>query len=143
MKSDIAQIRLALNGDPSNHSLRMALAKLLIDDAWSEYAEDKWIENYKEARIIYQSVLTACPKNAVALVNLGAVLSDQGYHTQAMQQYSLAQDLGWEDANLEFNIGVALISLRDHQRGIERLKASDTGTKHAETWQAYFDPQAH
>lgn len=142
MDAKIKRLRRAIGKDPSNHALTMKLAKLLVEDVWRDYSHDKFTAHYTEAREIYESVLVACPNNAVALVNLGAVLSDQGHHKQAVKQFLLAQRFGWQDANLEFNLGVALLNLQD-ERAHEHLIAAGTKTKHAETLQAYFDPQAH
>lgn len=143
MNSDIDKIRLQLHSNPNCQPLQMALAKLLMEDAWANYAHDKWIKSLAEAQLIYESVLTANPGNLIAIVNLGAVLSDQGLHLQAMEKYSLAQERGWQDANLDFNIGVALLNLREAGRGCEFLRASQSKIHHEGTLQAYFDPQAH
>lgn len=141
MTTDVDAIRQWLKDDPENVSLKFSLARALIDAAWVDASD--WTNQYTEATAIYESLLGLDPNDRIALVNFGAVLSDQGFHERSMDYYRRAESLDWVDANLDFNIGVALINLNDEELGIQYFTSSTSKTKHPDTIQAYFDPQAH
>lgn len=143
MKPDVQAHRDAVAADPDDAALRLALAKALMDAVWYSKDESVWETNYREAKSILESVLSEEPDNAIALVNLGVVYSDQGSHKQALEHYRRVEQLDWTDGNLLYNIGVAMVNLGDEENGRRYLQASAKLDEHPDTVMAYFDPQAH
>ncbi|MCA8987156.1 MAG: hypothetical protein KDA78_05925 [Planctomycetaceae bacterium] len=141
MKPDVQAARIAVDAHPKDNTHRLNLARTLIDAAWFEPGIT-WKANYEEATAIFESVLADEPENAVALVNLGVALSDQGSHRRSLECYRRAESLHWIDGNLQHNIGVALVNLRDESAG-RYFQKSAIQTDHPDTIRAYFDPQAH
>lgn len=142
MKPDVQAHRDAVAADPDDLALRLVLAKALMDAVWYSKDEGVWKTNYSEAKSILESVLSEDPDNAIALVNLGVVHSDQGSHKRALEYYRRAEALDWTDGNLLHNIGVALVNLGDVD-GRGYLSESAKLREHPDTITAYFDPQAH
>jgi len=142
MNSDVQAARRAVESYPNDRSKQIDLARALIDAAWLD-AGTTWKAHYEEAAAILQSIVEQEPGNAIALVNLGVALSDQGAHTQALECYRRAEKLNWLDGNLQYNIGVALANLQDDAKAVRCFEKSQGQTDHLETIRAYFDPQAH
>ena len=113
----------------------------MIDAAWYN-AGATWKSNYEEAAAILESLLENDCDNAAALVNLGVALSDQGLYKRALEFYRRAESLDWTDGNLQHNIGVVLVNLRDESAG-RYFQRSAIQANHPATLRAYFDPQAH
>ncbi len=143
MKPDVQAHRDAVAAAPDDLSLRLVLAKALMDAVWYSKDDGVWETNYNEAKSILESVLSEDPDNAIALVNLGVVHSDRGSHKRALDYYRRAEALDWTDGNLLHNMGVALVNLGDGGSGREYLRESAKLQEHPDTVTAYFDPQAH
>ena len=142
MKPDVQAARIAVDAHPNDTTHRQDLARTLMETAWFDPAAT-WKAKYEEAAAILESLLTIEPDNVVALVNLGVALSDQGFHARALEYYRRAGSLDWVDGNLEFNIGVALVNLKDDDSGSRYFQKATIQPDHPDTIRAYFDPQAH
>jgi len=141
MKPDVQAARNAVASHPKDNAYRLSLARTLMDAAWFDPGST-WKDNYEEATAILESVLADEPENAVALVNLGVALSDQGSHRRSLECYRRAESLDWIDGNLQHNMGVALVNLGDDS-AVRYFQKSAIQTDHPDTIRAYFDPQAH
>ena len=112
MKPDVQSARNAVDTNPEDNTLRLNLARTLMDAAWHAPGTT-WKANYEEAAMLLEGLLIEEPDNPVALVNLGVALSDQGNHRRALEYYRHAEELDWVDGNMQHNIGVALVNLCD------------------------------
>jgi tetratricopeptide (TPR) repeat protein len=127
---------------PNNTNNQLNLARHLIESAWSAPGTT-WKANYEEAAALLESLLAVEPNHLVALVNLGVALSDQGFHARAMEYYRRAESLDLVDGNLQFNLGVALLNLRDQAGSIRCFQKATSQPDRPDTIRAYFDPLAH
>ena len=119
----------------------IAHARSLIDDIRQH--PDRFTNNLAEAERILLSAAQAEPPNIDGLTCLGAVLSDRGKHQEAARILRSAISTGSRDRNTYFNLGVALINSATHEEAMSYFKQASTLGPYAQTWKAYFDPQAH
>ncbi|MCD7098077.1 UDP-N-acetylglucosamine-peptide N-acetylglucosaminyltransferase [Stenotrophomonas sp. MMGLT7] len=99
--------------------------------------------NIAEAERILRVAAQKEPQNAEVLTCLGAVLSDAGKHPEATQVLRAAIGVGSQDRNTYFNLGVALINSADHEEAMSYFRRASGLRSSPNTWEAYFDPQAH
>ena len=116
-------------------------AKRLVDDTWTGIG--KWDSNYRRARALVETALRAEPDDPGLLTCLGALLSDQGLHRQAIAVLKKAVRRGSTDRNTFFNLAVATLNTEAHDRAMKLFVQADKLRPRRETWEAYFDPQAH
>jgi tetratricopeptide (TPR) repeat protein len=116
-------------------------AKQLVDQSWS--SND--LRNLDTARDILQDAIAANPADTTLLICLGAVLSDRGEHAQAVKILEKAIMLGSVDRNAYKNLAIALMNCDSdgHHRAIGFFKQASEMAPSSDTWEAYFDPQAH
>lgn len=119
----------------------IAQARSLITDAGQH--TDHFPENLAEAERILHCAAQAEPANTDVLTCFGAVLSDLGKHGEAARVLRAAMDAGSQDRNTYFNLGVALINSAAHEEAISLFKQANLLGSSPQTWEAYFDPQAH
>ena len=98
-----------------------------------------------DAARILREHLRDDPNCVEALTSLGAILSDQGMHQDAVKVLRQAESLGSTDGNTYYNLGAALMNL-DAVGRREALpcfaKAAALQSK-TTTLMAYFDPHGH
>jgi tetratricopeptide (TPR) repeat protein len=111
-------------------------ARRLSQDAWESSALAK-------ARSILEQALAADEDDNLLLTCLGAVLSDQGHHLDAAKLLKKAVANGSKDRNTYFNLGVAVLNSGTHEEAMEWFKKANSFEVDPESWEAYFDPQAH
>lgn len=116
-------------------------ARALVEKAYQ--SDDQWDRSFGAARQLLENALRNDPSNVVLLTCYGTVLSDIGRHGEAVDVLRKAIALGSRDRNTWFNLGVALVNTGDHESGREVLAKAARFSPGQETWEAYFDPQAH
>jgi Tfp pilus assembly protein PilF len=119
----------------------IAHARSLIADIRQH--PDRFVDNLAEAERALQSAAQAEPSNTDVLTCFGAVLSDMGKHQEAVQVLRSAISAGSRDRNTYFNLGVALINSATHKEAMSYFKQANMLNSSEQTWEAYFDPQAH
>jgi Flp pilus assembly protein TadD len=113
-------------------------ASRLVNEAWQN--TKTWEANYAQARTLLEAALEKEPEHKTILTNLGAVLSDLGFHAEAATHLHYAIKLGSEDKNTCFNLAVALMNCGKKAQAMRAFKKADTLSPAPDTWQAYFDP---
>lgn len=141
MAASIEQLRKLLAASPDDRQLMLRLGCECVKAAWSAGSDGDAL--YREAKDLFLELVNRDPADSVALVNLGTVISDCGGHEAALVYYRRAEEQGFRDRHLRFNMGVALINLRRVDEGLQHMRASETETPHPDTFQAYFDPLAY
>ena len=119
----------------------IAHARSLIADIRQH--PDRFRDNLAEAERILHSAAQEEPSNTDVLTCFGAVLSDSGKHQEATRILRAVISAGSRDRNTYFNLGVALINSATHEEAMSYFKQANTLSSSAQTWEAYFDPQAH
>src|SRR5262245_26532041 len=87
----------------------------LYDLAWERSAN--WSPSMASAEKLLREHLEQDPDCIDAMTSLGAVLSDQGKHREAVDVLSRAKSLGSRDGNTYYNLGAALVNLTSGGRG--------------------------
>lgn len=77
------------------------------------------------------------------MTGLGAVACDSGEHAAARALLEQALAKGSQDRHTVFNLGVALINSGCSAQAGAAFARASTMTASPDTWQAWFDPQAH
>jgi Tfp pilus assembly protein PilF len=103
---------------------------------------DRFLANLGEAERVLRCAAASEPVAADVLTCFGAVLSDLGKHREAADVLRLAVKAGSQDRNTYFNLGVAMASFADHDDAMSYFVKARDFEPSAETWEAYFDPQA-
>jgi Tfp pilus assembly protein PilF len=116
-------------------------AKRLIEAV--RKSSDLWDQNCARARSLLEEALVADTNDILLLTCLGAVLSDQGRHRDATEVLRKSAANGSKDRNTYFNLGVAVLNSGAHEEAMRWFKMADELHEDPESWQAYFDPQAH
>jgi Flp pilus assembly protein TadD len=70
-------------------------------------------------------------------------LSDQGHHRDAAEVLKRAASLDSQDRNTYFNLGVAILNCGSHEEAMSWFTKAKSMHADSESWEAYFDPQAH
>ncbi len=110
----------------------------LYKEIWAD--SGKWEENLSKMERLLIELLAVYPNDTRALTNLGAVLSDNGKHKEALSELLKSEKLNAKDANLYSNIAIAKMNI-----GLERKSAKEyfemakTLKKDQLTIEAYFD----
>jgi tetratricopeptide (TPR) repeat protein len=118
----------------------------LINRAWEKNANREyanWHPNDLQAQKLLKTALTLDPDNIDLLTCLGAVLSDRGHHQQAIVILEKAVQLGSDDRNTYFNLAVALINSKQHEKAMDFFKQAQQCQRSKNTLAAYFDAQAY
>ncbi len=111
-------------------------------EAWKDTSQ--WKTNMDLAEYLLEKLRSEHPANTIVLTNLGAVLSDLGQHRTALLRLLKAANLGSDDRNLFFNIGVAKMNINEERD--TAMAYFDKGRHlqtHPMTIEAYFDPHGH
>jgi Tfp pilus assembly protein PilF len=120
---------------------QIAHARSLISEI--QQHPERFELNLAEAEQILRIASQVEPNSTEVLTCLGAVLSDAGKHQEAAQVLRAAIRAGSQDRNTYLNLGIALINFSDHEEAMSYFKQASALSASAETWDAYFDPQAH
>jgi predicted Zn-dependent protease len=139
-KREVDQARQAVAKQPLNVDALWRLGLALHEAAWRARGEHEYLG---EAAAVFRRLIKLQPDEPAHLVNLGAVLSDQGRFRQALRYLRRAEALGCDDRNLKFNLGAALINLGEHKSGVAYLRSASAQRASKRTIEAYFDPQGH
>lgn len=115
--------------------------KALVQEAFS--SPGKWVSNLARAEALLSAEVAREPMNTLLLTCLGTVLCDQGQHGRAVEVLSRAVDLGSSDRNTFFGLGVAVLNSGSHEEAMEFFAKARLLEPSPQSWEAYFDPQAH
>ena len=118
----------------------VAMSRKLVDEARSSSA--KWQVNYAEAERLLRTELSRSANNVLALTCLGAVLCDQAKYEEAAAFLETAVQLGSNDRNTYFNLGVALLNTTTHTDAMAAFNKATALSADPQSIEAYFDPQA-
>lgn len=116
-------------------------ARRLIEQVWQ--SSDLWDQNCAEARSLLEQALAANADDVLVLTCLGAVLSDQGRYRDAAKLLRKVVANGSKDRNAYFNLGVAVLNSGTHEEAMSWFEKSNALQADPDSWEAYFDPQAH
>lgn len=114
-------------------------ARALVDASWKNTRD--FTANYRRAQAGLEDALRGEPDDVGLLTCLGAVLSDQGFHREAVDVLNKAVALGSTDANTYTNLRIARINLSPSFRGTRLFQRAEKLRPSPDTWEAYFDPQ--
>ncbi len=117
--------------------------KRLHESAWLHTAT--WTRSMAAIEALLRNHLEQHPDCVDAMTSLGAALSDQGKHAEAVGVLSRAKKLGSSDAHTYFNLAAALMNLDADGRRRARAHFARAATLEAKptTLEAYFDPHGH
>ena len=120
-----------------------AEVRRLYDTAWRHSAD--WDASMSTAETLLRAHLEQDPDCVDALTSLGAVLSDQGKHKEAVDVLSRARSLGSDDGNTYYNLAAALMNVNASGRGRARshFARADKLVAKPTTLRAYVDPHGH
>lgn len=114
----------------------------LYKEIWTD--SKKWKVNHQKIEKYLTELLTINPNDARALTNLGAILSDNGKHTDALIELQKAEKLNTKDANLYRNIGIAKMNIEsERQNAKEYFEIADKLVSDKLTIESYFDPHGY
>ena len=115
-------------------------ARELVEQCW----QSNDLRGLDFARNLLEEALVTKPEDLSLLICLGAVLSDKGEHLLAVSVLERAVELGSVDRNAYTNLAIALMNCSDgRHRAMRFFKKAGELAPSPETWEAYFDPQAH
>ena len=115
--------------------------KSLVQEAFS--SPSKWEGNLTRAEALLSAAILREPASTLLLTCLGAVLCDQAQHEKAVTVLSRAAALGSTDRNTFFNLGVAVLQSGSHEEAMRFFSKARALQPSPQSWEAYFDPQAH
>lgn len=114
----------------------------LYKEIWTD--SKKWKQNHQKIEQYLTELLTLNPNNTKALTNLGAILSDNGKHKNALTELKKAEKLNSKDANLYRNIGIVKMNIESERKNAKQyFEIAKTMVSDELTIEAYFDPQGH
>jgi Flp pilus assembly protein TadD len=116
-------------------------SKFLVQEAFS--SPGKYANNLARAEELLLGALAQEPDDTLLLTGLGAVLCDQGKHAKATTVLRRAVELGSVDRNTFFNLGVSILNSGTHKEAMTFLSKAKSLAPSPQSWEAYFDPQAH
>ena len=119
-------------------SQKLQQVKNLYAEAWKN--QELWEKNLDEGIEILEKLLNEKPGNTQVITSLGALISDRGRHREALAVLKKAEGKT-SDANLYFNIGVAMMNISAQTRENARAYFLKAGKMEADplTIQAYID----
>ena len=118
----------------------------IVTELYKEIRTDskKWKANHQKIEKYLTKLLTIYPNDARALTNLGAILSDNGKHTDALIELQKAEKLKTKDANLYRNIGIAKMNIEsERENAKEYFEIAGKLVPDKLTIEAYFDPHGY
>ncbi|GAB5524823.1 MAG: hypothetical protein Roseis2KO_26950 [Roseivirga sp.] len=125
--------------DFSDIDTTMKTVLAIYQEAWKDTSQ--WKSNMDIALHLLEKLRSEHPANTIVLTNLGAVLSDLGQHKKALLRLLKAVNLGFEDRNLYFNIGVVKMNINEERAtAMTYFDRARELQAHAMTIEAYFDP---
>lgn len=128
--------------DFENPDSILSIVVQLYKEAWAK--SNKWEQNHSKIEKHLTGLLSENPNDTRALINLGAILSDNGKHKDALTELLKAEKLQSEDANLYKNIGIAKMNIEsERQNAKEYFAIANKLEPDKLTIEAYFDPQGH
>jgi Tfp pilus assembly protein PilF len=113
----------------------------MIQEIWQ--SSNLWTQNCAKARTLLERVVAVDGDNNLALTCLGAVLSDQGSHLEAVQVLRKAVSNGSRDRNTYFNLAVAVMHTAARGEAKRWFRKAEALKADPESWEAYFDPHGH
>ena len=114
----------------------------LYKEIWTD--SKKWKQNHHKIEQYLTELLTIYPNDSRALTNLGAILSDNGKHKDALTELQKAEKLETKDANLYRNIGIAKMNIEsEKQNAKEYFEIANKLVSDKLTIEAYFDPHGY
>jgi tetratricopeptide (TPR) repeat protein len=114
----------------------------LYSEIWSD--SNKWKQNHLKIEKYLTELLSVYPNDTRVLTNLGASLSDNGKHKDALSKLLKAEKLKSKDANLYRNIGIVKMNIEsERQNAKEYFAMADKLESDKLTIEAYFDPQGY
>ena len=114
----------------------------LNNEVWSD--SNKWKQNHLKIEKYLAELLSVYPNDTRALTNLGATLSDNGKHKDALTELLKAEKLKSKDANLYRNIGIAKMNIQsERQNAKEYFEIANKLESDELTIESYFDPQGY
>ncbi|MEP6935111.1 MAG: tetratricopeptide repeat protein [Nitrospirota bacterium] len=119
----------------------LAEAKHLVEETWRQ--SSRWEGNLLAAQGHLEGALRAEPDGVPLLTGLGAVLCDRGRYKEAARFLHKAILLGSKDRNTHFAMAIVVFNTKSHAEGTALFLSAAKLEPSPETWQAYFDPQAH
>ncbi len=120
----------------------LKIVREVYREAWK--GGSGWKTNLKIAQKMLEELRSVHPGNTAILTNLGAVLSDQGQHKKAMWLLLKAANLGSNDRNLFYNIGVTKMNINgERDAAAAYFQKARTLVPDPLTIEAYFDPHGH
>lgn len=117
------------------------ISRQCVRDAFDH--PDAWETHLAAAATLLATASEQRPADPLLLTCLGAVLCDQGHHAQARVRLEQAIVHGSRDRNTYFNLGVALLNSGEPEAARARFEQARSLQASAQSWEAYFDPQAH
>lgn len=121
---------------------KLKLIKKLNGNLWGWPNEKVQL---KEAGALLAALIADFPENTLVLINMGALLVDQGKYEQAMTFLKKAESIGPADRNLYLNIAIAMLNISVQTRANAQAyfkKAEAFGADEL-TIAAYFDPHGY
>lgn len=115
---------------------------LLEQQRWTQ--PQNWEALNIQIITLLEDILLHNPACSPALVNLGAIYSDQGDYIKALKLFEKARQLGYEERNLYMNLGYVSIYLQKPESeyaGYFNSAKNKEASSH--TFEAYFDPHSH
>ncbi|MFD0991056.1 tetratricopeptide repeat protein [Mariniflexile jejuense] len=128
--------------DFTNSDSILKIVVELYNEIWTD--SKKWKENHQKIERYLTELLSLNPNDTRALTNLGAILSDNGKHKNALTELLKAEKLESKDANLYRNIGIAKMNIEsERQNAKEYFEIANKFKSDELTIEAYFDPHGH
>lgn len=115
-------------------------AKRLVEELWRDTS--RWDKNLIKAQQILEQALQSNQDDLALLTGLGTVLCDRARYEEATVVLGKAIRLGSIDRNTHYAMAVATFNTEGHSVGLARFQAAAKLEPSADTWEAYFDPQA-
>lgn len=112
----------SLNFEDSDSILKIVTE--LYKEIWTDSKKCK-VNQHKIEKYLTE-LLTIYPNDTRALTNLGAILSDNGKHRDALIELQKAEKLETKDANLYRNIGIVKMNIEsERQNAKEYFEIAD------------------
>jgi tetratricopeptide (TPR) repeat protein len=92
----------------------LILTVKLYKEIWVD--TKKWKKNHYRIEQYMTELLKVYPNDTRALTNLGAILSDNGKHIEALTELQKAEKLKSKDANLYRNIGIVKMNIDSERK---------------------------
>jgi Tfp pilus assembly protein PilF len=115
-------------------------ARGLVDEAFER--PERWERNLAEADGLLRAAIQSEPERPELLTALGAVLCDRLAFEEAVAVLERALELGSQDRNTHFNLGVALLGTARSGEATAAFRRASSLAASPATWEAYFDPHA-